>query len=309
MDTCADGSACNSHGTCEWDAENGVAGECTCEGNFTGAACNTCAAGFVGAACDTCDLGYVPLSGGRCVLDPCGNDGCSEIGDCSVNDEDGSAMCDCPTGYAGASCEECAAGYENHPDCQPLPPPEPEPTIVEECDNPADIVNCLAPHIGAENREDVMLLIDVTGSMRDDRDRIQDNLTDILANVAMNEGNFGVAWYKDNQSCNEPDWYGSNGGLLALYGDDAMANQTSLQEFIGGIMVRGGCDLPESMLDAIYETVSNTNWSSTTSRALVILTDAGFHVGEKTNHSQEEVDMLLAAHGVSLRIVNVALAY
>lgn len=309
MDTCTDGSACGGNGSCEWNAAEGTAGECTCEGNFTGATCGECAEGFVGEACGTCDLGYIPLSGDRCILDPCGNDGCSEIGDCSVNDEDGSAVCDCPEGYTGASCETCADGFEGHPDCQPLPPPEPEPTIVEECDDPSDIVNCLAPHIGAEMREDVMLLIDVTGSMRDDRDRIESNLSEIVDNVAVNEGRFGVAWYKDNQSCND-DWYGMNdGGLLPLYGDDAMMNQSALQEFLAEISVRGGCDLPESMLDAIYDAVSNVSWASSTSRALVILTDAGFHTGEKSNHTQEEIDNLLAAHGVSLRIVNVALAY
>ena len=63
------------------------------------------------------------------------------------------------------------------------------------------------------------------------------------------------------------------------------------------------------MLDGIFDTVSTVDWQSTTSGALVILTDASFHTGAKSNRSQEEVDQLLAEKGVSLRIVNVALAY
>jgi hypothetical protein len=309
LDTCANGLSCNGNGTCEWNADEGVAGECSCEGNFAGADCSACTEGFVGAACDTCDLGYVPLSGGRCILDPCGNDGCSDIGYCSINDEDGAAVCDCPEGYDGADCELCAEGFEGHPDCRPIPPPEPQPTIVEECENPGTLVACISPQIGKEMREDVVLLLDATGSMRDDRDRIQNNLSDVVSNVAMKEGRVAIAWYKDNQGCND-DWYGLNeNGLLPLYDDDVMMNEEALLTFISDINVRGGCDLPESMLDAIYETVTRVEWESNTSRALVILTDAAFHTGEKSNHSQEEVDLLLATHGVSLRIVNVALAY
>ncbi len=307
-DTCADGTFCGGHGACEWDGEQGGPGECACEGNFTGYRCGECAEGYAGEACDGCAAGFVGIADGSCVADPCTTDACSSgAGACSVNPEDGSAVCDCAAGYAGDACERCADGYDGFPSCAPLPPPEPEPVVVDECDDATEVAGCLVRQITGD---DVVFLFDATGSMRDDQQRIGESFAEIVATLRDAEGRLAIAWYKDNKSCDEPNWFGINeGGLLELAGDDGAANETALQDFMGGISVGGGCDRPESMLDALYEAASTVEWTSTDARAIVVLTDAGFHTGAKSNHTEEEVSLLLATHGVSLRIVNVALAF
>jgi len=65
-----------------------------------------------GFDCGSCssDTPYCHQSG-ICVSDLCDPDPCSGHGTCS------GGACTCSTGYAGASCDQCAAGYIGYPNC------------------------------------------------------------------------------------------------------------------------------------------------------------------------------------------------
>ncbi len=78
---------------------------------------------------------------------------------------------------------------------------------------------------------------------------------------------------------------------------------------MSGIGVGGGCDLPESLWDGVYEVATKVTWTSQSSRSIVILTDAPFHGDEKSDHSKLEVTAYLVANGINMTIINVALAY
>jgi hypothetical protein len=88
-------NSCSGHGACD---------------DSTGAIVCTCEAGYAGATCDSCAAGYHEEAG-ACVPDgvSCQADSCSGHGTC--DDSTGAIVCTCEAGYAGESCDACAAGY------------------------------------------------------------------------------------------------------------------------------------------------------------------------------------------------------
>jgi hypothetical protein len=100
---------CGGHGDCD-DSSGSVS--CVCEEGYTGDLCNLCAAGYQDNDLD-----------GACLPD------CQTAGlDCpthaSCSDLSGTATCVCDTGYTGAGCDQCIAGYQDNdqngtclPDC------------------------------------------------------------------------------------------------------------------------------------------------------------------------------------------------
>ena len=73
-----------------------------------------CADGYAGTQCDVCAGGYQDNDGDGVCTANCTVSGldCGANGSCS--DAAGTAMCVCETGYQGASCELCAAGYQDN---------------------------------------------------------------------------------------------------------------------------------------------------------------------------------------------------
>ncbi|MFT3922993.1 MAG: calcium-binding EGF-like domain-containing protein [Myxococcales bacterium] len=137
---------CGGHGSCD-DRYGAV--ECVCGTGFGGSRCEVCASGYhvegtscvidpdcrantcgglgpcansgagpvcscqapaTGAHCEACTAGFHPvISGGCAANEVCSPDSCHGHGTC--DDTSGIVRCDCSTGYRGASCQECAAGY------------------------------------------------------------------------------------------------------------------------------------------------------------------------------------------------------
>ncbi len=88
-------SSCAGHGTCD---DSGDVVVCACEAGYTSE-----------SYCLDCDTGY-HKNNGECVPDEsCAVDSCNEHGDCE--DETGEIVCDCDTGWDGATCTYCAPGY------------------------------------------------------------------------------------------------------------------------------------------------------------------------------------------------------
>jgi hypothetical protein len=103
------GLLCGAHGACD---DGGGEAACACEPGYAGGACETCAAGYQDHDLD-----------GSCAPDcATAGPGCGAHGAC--HDSSGTAACVCHAGYAGGSCETCAAGSQDRdangtcaPDC------------------------------------------------------------------------------------------------------------------------------------------------------------------------------------------------
>ena len=99
---------------------------------------------------------------------------------------------------------------------------------------------------------DLMFIIDVTGSMRDDISAIKSQITQIIDRIRSNgDGTqrVGLALYSDR--CVTGRWF----RFQDLTGDlDLIRRQ------VQGIGVSGGGDIPESVYDAILETIRNASW-------------------------------------------------
>ncbi len=106
--TCAtSGLNCGDFGTC---SDNSGTAACVCDEGYTGSSCNSCSAGYQ----DFDNNGTCELSCSGAELS------CGSFGQC--DDTTGTAACVCDDGYDGASCNVCAAGYQDNDNsgtCEP----------------------------------------------------------------------------------------------------------------------------------------------------------------------------------------------
>uniref|UniRef100_A0A7E4UTB1 Laminin EGF-like domain-containing protein n=1 Tax=Panagrellus redivivus TaxID=6233 RepID=A0A7E4UTB1_PANRE len=101
---------CDCHGHSDsCDAESGA---CICQHNTAGETCESCARGYYGNA----------LNGTENDCKACG---CLGDGPCLEVPEGGTVCTDCPVGYTGLRCEQCAAEFYGNPaenrSCLPCP--------------------------------------------------------------------------------------------------------------------------------------------------------------------------------------------
>eukprot|EP00122_Pirum_gemmata_P018298 Pgem_evm1s17141 len=79
----------------------------SCTNYATDLKCKTCAVGHlnVDGDCHSCQDDYYDDGSGNCVSCSCDPLGSASL-DCTTY------QCSCKTGYGGAKCDSCAAGYE-----------------------------------------------------------------------------------------------------------------------------------------------------------------------------------------------------
>ncbi|MBI5525078.1 MAG: VWA domain-containing protein [Deltaproteobacteria bacterium] len=152
--------------------------------------------------------------------------------------------------------------------------------------------------------EDVAILLDATGSMGDDQAAVAENIDSIMAAVAANEGRLAVAWYKDNMECDSP-WYQSNASGLV----DMTGITSEIKAFVNSIYADGGCDWPESLYDAVWETATKLQWESLTRRMIIVITDAPPLEGSLTVHTKEQVVAKTAELGITIHTITVGVSY
>ncbi|PNF14537.1 hypothetical protein B7P43_G15031, partial [Cryptotermes secundus] len=102
--------------------------ECRCPAGYTGLSCEVCAPGYnrhqLGPWLGLCSKDREPCRPGTygdpprvpCEVCPCPltNPG-NQFGRTCFLDTDGQVTCDCPQGYVGRRCEQCAVGYQGNP--------------------------------------------------------------------------------------------------------------------------------------------------------------------------------------------------
>ncbi|XP_025159598.1 laminin subunit alpha-1 isoform X2 [Harpegnathos saltator] len=124
---------CNGHATsCRYDQE--VARKnmsMDIHGKYRGGGmCVNCTEHTAGINCEKCEVGYyrpngvAPDASEPCI--PCNCNVRGSTGYCTPDDSythvgKVAGACECKPGYSGYKCDQCAAGYQQFPDCMPCP--------------------------------------------------------------------------------------------------------------------------------------------------------------------------------------------
>jgi hypothetical protein len=127
---------------------------------------------------------------------------------------------------------------------------------------------------------DVVFLIDNSISMVDDIASIQSFLDEIISTLEnIGDIRLGAATYSD-KNYDGVDWYTM---------ENLTADYATIRSFIERISLQYGGDIPESVYDALFETITRMDWESTTKQAIIIMGDAPPLVNIGSLHTEQEI--------------------
>lgn len=148
----------------------------------------------------------------------------------------------------------------------------------------------------ARARLDLVFLIDATGSMADEIDKLKASLRAITEEVSGLPSRpdicLGLVAYRDR------------GDAFLLRSHD-LSNDVGafLRQALGPLQALGGGDYPEAMNEGLHEAVHQLSWRGTgTTRMLVLLADAPPHLDYGTPHYDDD---MLAALGKGIKVFSV----
>ena len=153
-----------------------------------------------------------------------------------------------------------------------------------------------APPAPARARLDLVFLVDATGSMADEIDKLKATLRTITSEVASLPSRpdicLGLVAYRDRGDAfllRSHDFTNDLGGFL--------------QHALNPLQAAGGGDYPEAMNEALHETIHQLSWRGTgTTRMVVLLADAPPHLDYGAPHYDED---MLAALGKGIKVFGV----
>ncbi|TWO67843.1 VWA domain-containing protein [Caenimonas sedimenti] len=148
----------------------------------------------------------------------------------------------------------------------------------------------------ARARLDLVFLIDATGSMADEIDKLKATLRTITAEVAQLPSRpdicLGLVAYRDRGDA-----------FLTRTHDFTNDVGAVLQDALGPLRAGGGGDYPEAMNEALHETVHQLSWRGEgATRLVVLLADAPPHLDYGAPHYD---DAMVAALGKGIKIFGV----
>jgi Mg-chelatase subunit ChlD len=147
----------------------------------------------------------------------------------------------------------------------------------------------------ARARLDLVFLIDATGSMADEIDKLKATLRTIAADVARLPSQpdlcFGLVAYRDK------------GDAFLLRSHDFTNDLGSFQGVLNALHAAGGGDYPEAMNEALHETVHNLSWRGDgATRMVVLLADAPPHLDYGGPYYDDD---MVAALGKGIKVFSV----
>ncbi len=159
-----------------------------------------------------------------------------------------------------------------------------------------DVLDC--PSTGDEEKErlaEIVFVFDTTGSMGGEIEDMQ-NAVISFTNTLSESGidyNIGLTEYKDfpTGSCGDTDDF-----AYKIYNDGNLVSDVkTVQGWIESLEASGGADLPESLLAALSHTVEDQNWSSSSNKVVIIITDAAPHAdGDECNVEGNRLDDIIS---------------
>ena len=148
----------------------------------------------------------------------------------------------------------------------------------------------------ARARLDLVFLVDATGSMADEIDKLRDSLQGIVRDIGRLPSNpdicLGLVTYRDR------------GDDYFVRGWDMTGNVAAFQKVLDGVQANGGGDYPEAMNEAFAHAVQSLSWRGpSTTRVLVSLADAPPHMDyPPPRYDQTMLDAL----GKGIKVFSVA---
>ena len=148
----------------------------------------------------------------------------------------------------------------------------------------------------ARARLDLVFMVDATGSMGDEIDKLRASLSDIVRGIEQLPSRpdvcLGLVTYRDR------------GDEYFVRGWDLTGNVAAFQQVLDGVRAGGGGDMPEAMNEAFDHAVQALNWRGpATTRLLVSLADAPPHMDYPQPHYDRT---MLAALGKGIKVFSVA---
>lgn len=161
--------------------------------------------------------------------------------------------------------------------------------------NAVQVVVADAP-LPARAKLDLVFMVDATGSMADEIDKLRDSLQGIVRDIAQLPSNpdicLGLVTYRDR------------GDEYFVRGWDLSNNVAGFQKVLDGVRANGGGDYPEAMNEAFDHAVQAMNWrGASTTRLLVSLADAPPHMDYPQPRYEQT---MLAALGKGIKVLSVA---
>ncbi|WP_442683257.1 VWA domain-containing protein [Stenotrophomonas sp. JC08] len=161
--------------------------------------------------------------------------------------------------------------------------------------NTLDVVLAAAP-VPARAKLDLVFMVDATGSMGDEIDKLRGSLQGIVREIGRLPSNpdicLGLVTYRDR------------GDEYFVRSWDLSGNVTAFQQVLDGVRANGGGDYPEAMNEAFDHAVQTLAWRGTgTTRLLLSLADALPHMDYPQPHYDST---MLAALGKGIKVLSVA---
>ncbi|MDR2921901.1 MAG: VWA domain-containing protein [Treponema sp.] len=161
-------------------------------------------------------------------------------------------------------------------------------------DNPEDMVNKIIGILDKEKGKDVDIVVclDVTGSMKPYFDAIRLRLIPILKEMTAGFVSFriGMVFYKD--------YYDEFINKVFPFTRDFDA----LQRNISGVRVNGGGDIPEAVYEALYAGATKLSWEAE-KRIMLLIGDAPPHPRPRGSITRQMVDREAADRGIEVHAI------
>ena len=161
--------------------------------------------------------------------------------------------------------------------------------------NAVQVVVADAP-LPARAKLDLVFMVDATGSMADEIDKLRDSLQGIVRDIAQLPSRpdvcLGLVAYRDR------------GDEYFVRSWDLTGNVAAFQQVLDGVRAGGGGDMPEAMNEAFDHAVQALAWRGpATTRLLVSLADAPPHMDYPQPRYEQT---MLAALGKGIKVLSVA---
>lgn len=152
-------------------------------------------------------------------------------------------------------------------------------TVLSKSDEIEEVISALIRKHGDDGL-DLMIVMDKTGSMKDDLNQVKEGLKDILRGLSVYPNSrLAMATYGDKHVDGE-NWYSFESFDM---------DHARMGAHIDSITVTGGGDYEESVYDAVHRAMQEGFFRSRSRRMVILIGDAPGHEGKKSEYGLTDI--------------------